>query len=335
MNNDDADTREIEELQTKAAVGMWVSLALMLIFVCVLWGCTLCLLECKFAPEGDEFIEKIGVVSALIGYMEEDVALDVVKMLNESSWVDAGTFGDMFGCLNTLLTGFAFAGLIANMVWEHGNAQVTKKMLEIQERRYHEQKKMILKKELEEAMFKHAEYMHDLAKDIGRDKELKILGEVRDMPELLNRIKNGIIDYRELRNKLDNFRNSLNSFGEMQLTVAAWYDRVTSVDDLTLDERLKDVYIRKLCSMNKRTNIFVIYLVTLFFSGEGDGRYDGLCDFFSTYPDVEKFYETMGYNQSDRDWLAFVLKKRNGKNNVYFQLNNEAFESIIQYAREH
>ena len=51
---------------------------------------------------------------------------------NLPSWSDRGTFGDMFGGINTLFSGLAFAGIIFTIFQQHKELKLQSKELQLQ-----------------------------------------------------------------------------------------------------------------------------------------------------------------------------------------------------------
>lgn len=113
----------------------------------------------------------------------------IIKYL--PTWSDRGTFGDLFGTVNALFSGLAFAGLIYTIYLQRKELDNTNKEVEITKKEQYEQLKLItLNSKLSaystilnpQAGFKNRTIgEHDLNEDTIKAKFLKTLLEIENI----------------------------------------------------------------------------------------------------------------------------------------------------------
>lgn len=302
MENIEID--EIEKMNSQTEKRFRLALHIGIIGTVVLWAIVwLCNWWC-FAPSKSDFIEKIRFIALSGG----DNSSAMLNLLDEPSWIEAGTFGDMFGCLNALFTGFAFAGLVATIILEKNNMRVAKKIIEIQEKHYQRQQKDSLKKELEEALFRHAEYMHSLLKDINEYEFMpaKLTPHIENFSKKLHDAIENEANLDAFYDDVTALRRIFNSFAEYCITYFSWVDRIFGMAALSDDE--KEEYAERLWKMNPRICRVVICLSFAMAGLLKDKVMMKLYNRFSSETGVKSFYVTYGFSEFDKKALNALLE---------------------------
>lgn len=326
---DNEDTKEIEILQKKAATESWIALGFGILGVFAVWVITWSVLWWCFSPSGDDFYEKASLAWTLIQSSDGASTAEILKILDEPKWIEAGTFGDMFGCLNTLLTGFAFAGLVATLIRERGNMRVERKKFEIQEKHYKEQQREALKKELDASMFHYAEYIRLLLKDIPEEEYKKVMDNVRAVPEMLEKLREKKIPYTKLTEKMNEMRSGINSYAEPHLIFSSWIDRIENIDDLKDVPSVKCDYIARLWKMNKSNHMFIVYLCCALDAPDTDNVWGVLKNSFSDFSGVRMFFSTYKYDDLSKDVLFSILQADQYNASARVSLEEKVVKKVI------
>lgn len=77
-----------------------------------------------------------------------------------------GTFGDSFGALNTLFSGFAFAGIIISIVLQSKELKATRDEVEAQRKEFEKQTAVFNKQTFENTFFQMLQQHNELIKSI-------------------------------------------------------------------------------------------------------------------------------------------------------------------------
>lgn len=327
MEND--DTKEIEELQKQASRETWIALGAGIPIVILVWVIAWCLLWWRFAPDSDDFCEKSALALSLLECSESVASVEVLKLMDEPKWVEAGTFGDMFGCLNTLLTGFAFAGLIATLCRERANMRVSRKMFEIQEKHYREQQMVTLKRELDAALFRYAEFMNTLLKEIPDGQIDNVVANMKKMPDFLQRYRDAKIDCKEIADNINELRGILNYYVKVRMIFISWVKRIESQEELHNDLKAQNNHIGRLWNIHASSQMFMIYLSSALCVPEDDSEWLIMDKYFSNFYGVKMFFRTCKYDAVCKDVFMSLLHADNDKYNAYLALETSVVEKTI------
>lgn len=151
------------------------------VLICVLYACLLCF---YFTPSQTDFLDRVGVVSALVDFTEGNVPIDVSKCIEESQWIEIGTFGDMFGALNTFFTGCAFVGLLITIHLQRYEMKETREEFEEQTKQLENQTKILNEQLEEQKTFNRAQLQLSI--------DTQHIDELFKRLEIINKVKNEI-----------------------------------------------------------------------------------------------------------------------------------------------
>ena len=85
------------------------------------------------------------------------------------SSTDQGTFGDMFGAVNALFSGLAFAGLIATLLYQREELKLQRKELNEQKLEFREQNKTLKRQRFENTFFNMLSLQQEIVANISFD----------------------------------------------------------------------------------------------------------------------------------------------------------------------
>lgn len=151
------------------------------------WGCNL-------------LISSLVVLCILIGY-----ALLIIKYIDD--WEHRGLFGDLFGAVNALFSGLAFAGLIITIRQQHKDLdyqrqaiEQTNEEMQNQTEEFEKQNATFKKQQFENTFFKMLEVQQNIVNDLfAADSHKEYITE--DNPNNLGRLQNEVLIRDEYRGR--------------------------------------------------------------------------------------------------------------------------------------
>ena len=114
------------------------------------------------------------------------------------SSTDQGTFGDMFGAVNALFSGLAFAGLIATLLYQREELKLQRKELNEQKLEFREQNKTLKRQRFENTFFNMLSLQQEIVANISFD-EVKTIFDFNAQTQDVQRTSyNGRSLFREM-----------------------------------------------------------------------------------------------------------------------------------------
>ena len=148
---------------------------------------------------------KFWIVVAIIGV----IALwglswwGINKFIDEP--INQGTFGDMFGAVNALFSGLAFAGLIATLLYQKNELKLQREELELtreelqgQRKEFEEQNKTMKRQRFENTFFNMLSLQQEIVANLSYDEVEKIINGNPFKPEIKHILYNGRTIFHEL-----------------------------------------------------------------------------------------------------------------------------------------
>lgn len=116
-----------------------------------------------------------------------------------------GTFGDMFGAVNALFSGLAFAGLIATLLYQKNELKLqreelklTREELQGQRKEFEEQNKTMKRQRFENTFFNMLSLQQEIVANLSYDEVEKIINGNPFKPEIKHILYNGRTIFHEL-----------------------------------------------------------------------------------------------------------------------------------------
>lgn len=162
---------------------------------------------CKNNPNKD-------TESSRSGYCIAFAFVIVISLWGVSWWgisnfieepTNQGTFGDMFGAVNALFSGLAFAGLIATLLYQKNELKLqreelklTREELQGQRKEFEEQNKTLKRQRFENTFFNMLSLQQEIVANLSYDDVEKIMSGNPLKPEVKHILYNGRTIFHEL-----------------------------------------------------------------------------------------------------------------------------------------
>ena len=111
---------------------------------------------------------------------------------------ERGTFGDMFGAVNALFSGLAFAGLIATLLYQREELKLQRKELNEQKLEFREQNKTLKRQRFENTFFNMLSLQQEIVANISFDEVKTIFDFNAHTQEAQHTSYNGRTLFREM-----------------------------------------------------------------------------------------------------------------------------------------
>lgn len=242
-----------------------------------------------------------------------------------------GTYGDLYGGLNTFFAGLAFVGLIITIIIQHQEMRETREEFE-------EQTNLMLRQNINTCMFDQINFMYRLKERMeNKSDRSSSVFHVRENMEFLAEFcreqmhNSEKLVSKDVVDKINALRAGLNGHNSWCSLFVSWCMRIDRIAPSSeVGEAVNDEFKYYYWNLLHKNDRLYIYLNSLIYRDvrENDASY--IEKFKARTPYIKNSLKEMGYNDDSYTILRHLLNKHSSYNKNTVILEKKEVEEIFE-----